>query len=1060
MASYCFVFKSKVMKTLYLLFAVFCISTSVFAQFQWEHTGGPEGFSTAEMYYNKDFAFLYDNFQLYRTGDGQSWTAINTAISSKVNVTDNIISIYSEQYKGAHNPKEIQFILSVDNGDTWYTALIPEEAYFNTNLTMLCSHGIYFNAGGKLYRSQNIGQSWKQVSYDGIEFDSLFSSTDKIFGRNKGKIYEFNHQSGKWIYSWKVPPTSNFESIFIKGNNIIIQTGNRFYSSQNKGEIWKINHISSNDPKYLIEKNNKVYSLGGNVMRYTEDGGQSWNTFSLDQPYQTYCLFEDKFLLFSSLVGCVLFDDKSNSYLPANEGLNSSEILYLWGAQNQIWAQLFSNDNIYKFDVSSGLWNYSGLPKGDSFNPTFFISSSGNLLYQPKSGNIQISADMGISWSTLNLPYNHHSDVSNFFWIEELIYIQGEFNQFISTDLGITWAPIIKRLKSAVIFRDKIWAGDDAGKLVVSDNLGLSWNDVDTEIQGVISLLTVEERIFVVNSAGHLALFSSTDGLSWEYSSDGLLLVGPSTGRFSERKVWKQNDIYFFQGAFSRLFYSVDNCSSWELVLPDDSNSDIVVLNDTLYFGSRHGGGVIKSKMPSFNRPFAKGSIFHDLNGDGIKDADENYMNDIQIMLSTAADPQKNYFTLSNEDGQFEIRPSIENRDKLWPNVLSEYVESIEPPFYITHDSIDNYDFAVRFRPDVTDATISGKFNILPEAGKELTAHIAYQNKGTVPMSGSVGLKLDSEFTFINSSPPPSEIVNADSIVWHFEDLPASAKNQILVEGRLSSNLQDGALISLEANILPSTADVEMADNHFLIQDSIVSTFVPNQKSVYPAEGMTVEDMLEGKELEYTIRFQNPFNHVVNSAQISDALATNLDYNSIRITGSSHEITKWELLPAGILRVFFDNMNLAPNSMEDQRSQGFLSFAIRIRKDNNPNFNFTNKANIIFEKTRTVTTNTVNTKMIEDVISSTEEFIAESHPKLSITPNPVSNACTLSTNGNLKGSGIVRIFHPNGQMLYTQKVLDLNSEIALQTDLLLNGFYLITAEGAEGIMHGKLIIQK
>jgi hypothetical protein len=94
------------------------------------------------------------------------------------------------------------------------------------------------------------------------------------------------------------------------------------------------------------------------------------------------------------------------------------------------------------------------------------------------------------------------------------------------------------------------------------------------------------------------------------------------------------------------------------------------------------------------------------------------------------------------------------------------------------------------------------------------------------------------------------------------------------------------------------------------------------------------------------------------------------------------------------------------------------------------------------------------------VISSTEEFKTESLKKLSITPNPAANNCTLSTNGNMNGSGIVRVFHPNGRVLYTQKVLDLNSEIALQTDQLMNGFYLITVEGAEGIMHGKLIVQK
>src|SRR5690606_29685674 len=169
--------------------------------------------------------------------------------------------------------------------------------------------------------------------------------------------------------------------------------------------------------------------------------------------------------------------------------------------------------------------------------------------------------------------------------------------------------------------------------------------------------------------------------------------------------------------------------------------------------------------------------------------------------------PQKNYFTLSNQDGEFEIRPSYGSNDTLRPNLLTEYVESIEPPFYITQDSIENYDFAVRFRTNVTDGSISGKYNIQPRAGEQLSAHITYQNIGTVPMTGYVGLKLDPDFTFISSSPPPSDIISTDSLVWYFEDLPILGKNQIRVDGSITAYLPDGGLIVLSTSINTSAPD-------------------------------------------------------------------------------------------------------------------------------------------------------------------------------------------------------------------------------------------------------------
>lgn len=1047
------------MKSLYMIVCLLWVCNSLYSQFQWEHTGGPEGQGNFEIYNNKDFAFLYDGSHLYRTGDGQSWELINATASGKFLVSENRILLYTEEYNNQNEIKEIHIQSSADNGENWYNVPVHIDAYDNNNQIMLCTHGIYLKAGENLYRTQTDGQSWKQVSYDSIPFSSLFSSNNIIFGISAGKVFEFNPQSGKWVSPWNAPPHGYIGAVHIDGPNIIVVGFNFYYSSSNRGETWKTFGSSSVFNTHLAEKDGKVYFHSGQLLRHTNNAGQNWQSILLNKNYQKYCLFKNKFLLFSAEYGCVSYDDITNEYLPANKGINSASISSLLTSEYYVWA-VGVNNVLHKLDTRTQEWTSLPLPEVAHRHFTLKTNPAGNLLYYNfHAQKFQVSTDYGVSWKPLNPSGGPHLYVDNFGWIDQQIFAQVYPNQYISSDFGATWETLNQRFTSPVEFRGRIWAIDDFGKIIVSTDSARSWSYPDLKLDYIISIFANEDRIFVVSQESQNILYSSVDGINWQFSGDGLNLRGSGPEQIPGLLAWSKNDTHYLMNENSFLYYSIDNCSTWEQVALPYVNQIVTFLNDTIYIGHYSGGGVLKSSLPDLSGKPAKGSIFNDLNGNGIKDLDEPYLAGVQVRINTSNNPSKSYFTLSNQDGQFEIRPSLESNDTLIPKLLSEYVENIDPPYYVIHDSIENYDFAVHFQSNVTDGAIGGKYNILPYSGDHLSAHIAYFNKGTEPLSGSVGVKLNPGFIYTTAYPMPSAIINTDSLVWHFQNLPIFGRNEILIEGNLSPALPDGASVSLSGTLLPDQTDINLSDNQFFIPGIFEQSAEPNTKSVIPEEGMTIAEMLEGKELEYTIRFQNPFDEEINSVQISDALATSLDYNSIRITGSSHEITKWELLPSGILRIFFDNMNLSPKS-DDQRSQGFLSFAVRIRKDSNHNFNILNRANIIFENTRTITTNTVSSKMIEDVILSTEEFTKESYRKLIITPNPASDNCSISTNTTLGGKGTIRVFDLNGRLLYIQVVDDLRTDILLQTNQLMNGFYQITAEGAQGIMHGKLIIQK
>src|SRR5690606_25236788 len=128
-----------------------------------------------------------------------------------------------------------------------------------------------------------------------------------------------------------------------------------------------------------------------------------------------------KILLISEKEGCFLFDETDKSYLPANKGLHSPGIWELWAGGNAVYAQLFSDNSLHKYDALSGEWSHSGLPKPPFNSFPFLISASGYLLYDFDYNDIIISTNQSSDWDTLNIPFNNPNDLDNYFWIGDYI---------------------------------------------------------------------------------------------------------------------------------------------------------------------------------------------------------------------------------------------------------------------------------------------------------------------------------------------------------------------------------------------------------------------------------------------------------------------------------------------------------------------------------------------------------------------------------------------------------------------------------------------------------------
>src|SRR5690606_12785344 len=103
---------------------------------------------------------------------------------------------------------------------------------------------------------------------------------------------------------------------------------------------------------------------------------------------------------------------------------------------------------------------------------------------------------------------------------------------------------------------------------------------------------------------------------------------------------------------------------------------------DAIFKGSYSGGGVFKSTFPELMYKSFSGTIFHDQNGDGIKNQGEPPIPYTKIAIRRPLFLNQNYFTQSDQDGQFEIKSRNQTYDTITPVFISDYVESISPPYY------------------------------------------------------------------------------------------------------------------------------------------------------------------------------------------------------------------------------------------------------------------------------------------------------------------------------------------------------------------------------------------
>ena len=226
----------------------------------------------------------------------------------------------------------------------------------------------------------------------------------------------------------------------------------------------------------------------------------------------------------------------------------------------------------------------------------------------------------------------------------------------------------------------------------------------------------------------------------------------------------------------------------------------------------------------------------------------------------------------------------------------------------------------------------------------------------------------------------------------------------------------------------------------------VTNSFDPNDKQALPAGFGTSHNIFVDTDLEYLIRFQNTGTDTAFRVTLVDTLSLFLDPATVRPGASSHPY-EFELDGNGVLRFTFPGIQLPHEAVDEEGSQGFVSFRIAQRPNNPIGSVIENAAEIYFDFNLPIVTNTtwhtVHEPWIEIIKDSV--YTGGGHidfGELLVYPNPAMDVVNFELPKNIHGEAIFSLYNQMGRMV--QKESFNHNRIQFQRGSLSAGIYFYT----------------
>jgi len=329
-------------------------------------------------------------------------------------------------------------------------------------------------------------------------------------------------------------------------------------------------------------------------------------------------------------------------------------------------------------------------------------------------------------------------------------------------------------------------------------------------------------------------------------------------------------------------------------------------------------------------------------------------------------------YAFDTDTGLFTIAIDTSNA----PFLVTCPVNGIDTAFIDGNDTMRyNKNFAIACKPDfdigtTTIVRTSGIFRPANFANVKILAGDISNHYGlhcAAGTSGAVQVIITGPEKYIgvvNGALTPS--VNGDTLTYTIPDFGlVDFDNDFQIQVQTDTLAQANDQVCFDVSVTPTIGDNHPANNTLTHCFTVVNSYDPNLKSVYPINTIADKD---GK-LTYTIQFQNTGNAPAQHIYVMDTLDGALDASTFELL--AYSVQPQVQLIGNVLRFNFPNINLPDSTNDEPNSHGYVQFSIKL-KDSLPLGTVVNNTSFIyFDFNPPVQTNTVT-----DTLTDCDNLIA------------------------------------------------------------------------------------
>ncbi len=801
------------------------------------------------------------------------------------------------------------------------------------------------------------GAKWFNTGQNITKFDGVHWTTyipdSVIFTNDVFRCMALDAQNNIWIGThdngvlkfdgtiWQKYNSSNSGLINNTVNSIAIDTlgvvwfGTSSYVSKFDGVNWtkyNIDLVDSYVYHILIDaNNNKWFGTLNGISKFDDI---NWTNYSR------------RFTgLAGDCVNAMAIDAQGNKWFGTNHGVSKFDGI-LWEKYTTSYSGLVS-DMIYSIyiDTQGNKWfgTDKGVLKYDGINWTTYNSSNSGIasdyirsMIQDAQGNIWFGTANGVSkfngtvWQTYNM-----------------------------SNSGLTNNDVVSIAIDSI---NNKWFGTYGGGVCKFD--GVSWVAYNTTNSGLSNNTVRAVEIDANNNkwfgtyGGGVSMFSDSNWLTYtslnsELTSDWIADI--ASDKLGNMWFTTSEGICFFNGIDWQTYdisnpgtgYNSVNCISF------DSYGN-------KWFGTMAMGVfLLKDPYPFIpeKSSLIKGKIFLDSNNNLQKDSAEFYLSNQKVKLMPDS-----LYAYTNSNGEYIL---VADTGKTY--TLSYEAQNFwsattpNPAPFVLHDSdVVLQDIGIN-APDTTVfnrniATLTNRCNM------EVPLWYTYTNAGTVSDSGNFVISIDTSIMVIGSYPAYDSVSTANKVYFHFNTITPGASRQVKLN-LLMPGFQHMGDTLLYISTLSTSSNKQFTDT---LEKVFTCGYDPNIKEVNPAGYLSNHYTLKSEDLDYTIHFQNTGNDTAFNIRIIDTLSSYLDWNSFKVTGSSH-VVNTTLNTSGKLNFTFYDILLPDSNHSEPNSHGFVSYKIKC-KPNIPEYSVVkNTGYIYFDFNPAVVTNTSINTMVSGI---------------------------------------------------------------------------------------------